>query len=233
MLRSGKKNYVLITGASRGIGLALCRYYLERGYPVLAACRQPEALAAVLGEYKNVRIEALDIADENSIQHFAECVESLQLQIDLLINNAGVTIDQTFGKWTQQAFLHSMNVNAVGPALLVQALQGSLNAGAKVIQLSSGLGSIGGVGEQADPFCAYAMSKAAINMLTAKLAVIVKERAICVAAFSPGWVQTDMGGPDAPETVDELVVKLCPSIDALTLAHSGGFYEADGKKINW
>ncbi|WP_370979064.1 SDR family oxidoreductase [Agaribacterium sp. ZY112] len=217
---------VVITGASRGIGLGLLRHYLEQGRSVVAACRQPEQLAELSRSYANCQVLSLDLADEASIDCFAKDVTLLGA-IDLLVNNAGTTIDQPFGQWTQAAFTESFCVNTVGPALLVQQLAPLFLKGAKVVQLSSGLASIATIATE--QFCSYALAKTALNMLTAKLALLCPEQT--VIAMSPGWVQTDMGGPEAPDTVEQLVPKFCSSLESLSKEHSGGFFDENGDAL--
>lgn len=224
---------VLITGANRGIGLGLCEHYLNAGWQVIAACRNSQNLPAQLQASKSVHALEIDLSCEGSIKAFAKEVEALALPLDLLINNAGVTAHEEFGEWTQAAFMDTLRVNSVAPAMLAQALSPRLAQASTLVQLSSGLASIKGAKSNIDPFCSYSMSKAALNMSTMKLAAILRQRNICVVSMSPGWVQTDMGGAEAPDTIPEAVKKMADSIAALSIQDSGRFMNELGETIAW
>ena len=225
---------VLITGANRGLGLGLSRHYLARGRHVLAACRDPEKFPAqAAGASGSLRVLPLDLEDPAFASWLADQVREDGRSLDLVINNAAICKEEALGQWTGSAFTASFVVNAVGPALLVQAIREALTDGAKIIQLSSGLGSIAHIPRSPDVYTSYAMSKAALNMLTARLAVELADRNIVVCAMNPGWVRTDMGGPDAPETVDSAVEKLTSTIERLGPADSGKVLSAEGIPLAW
>lgn len=225
---------VVITGASRGIGLGLTREYLSAGQTVIATHRPgsvgPE-LAALQAQHPSLTLAPLDLALDLSIQQFGQLLAGKR--IDLLINNAGTANHIDYGHWTRHHFLDSYTVNAAGPALLIQALDTRFNPGAKIVQLSSGLASLSENINPTGPFEEYAMSKVALNMLTRRLAVKLAGRNITLAAISPGWVQTDMGGPQAPTSVAEVSRQLAGSIASLSMAHSGKFFDAELNPIDW
>ena len=233
---------VIVTGANRGIGLGLCEHYLDQNNPthrwrVIAACRNTKRFPPHLANSDHLTLLPLDITDNGSIDTFAALISASGLSIDLLINNAGYSHDQPFGQWTQDAFSASFLVNAIGPALLVQALVDRLNVNAKIIQMSSGLASIQDSSGDQTQYCAYAISKCGLNMLSAKLSnyfkVVDIEKSICVASINPGWVKTDMGGPDADDTTLEAVSKIARTIESLTVKHSGQFLDSKGHTIAW
>lgn len=224
---------VLVTGANRGIGLGLCKYYLNHGATVVAACRDPQALSELAATHEQLYPKVLDISQTESIEAFAEQIKKESLTFDIVINNAGITKEESFGNWSREAFLNSFVVNAMGPGLFIQGIQKSINDKAKIIQLSSGLASINNAGSTIDPYCSYAMSKAALNMLTVKLAAIFRHRGVIVSALNPGWVQTDMGGADAPDTVEQAARKLCATIASLDNVDSGCFISAKRELIPW
>lgn len=230
---------VLVTGANRGIGLAFTGQLLARGDHVVATCRHPgkaAALNALGGEHPGrLHVLPLDVASEKSR---AELARELPLvlgedgHLDLLINNAGVLHSgERFGHLTAENFEDSFRTNAVGPLLLTQALAPHLTAGAKVVNLSSVLGSVASVDGFHTP--SYAVSKAALNMVTALLAQALVERAVTVLAFHPGWVMTDMGGSGANVAAPESVAAMLRVIDAATHADSGHFLDRDGKRMPW
>lgn len=224
---------IVITGANRGIGLGFVEYYLSHGHSVIAACRQPERADALnqlrITYPSQLAIEQLDVADPDSILSCSGRLGSL----DILISNAGITIEEPFGEWTAEAFRKSFDINTLGPALLAQALASKIVHGGKLIQLSSGLASLAlNLNPQAG-YDSYAMSKAALNIMTRRLAAKLAAQGVIVAALSPGWVQTDMGGPDATDTVENAVRIMVNTIERLGLPDSGNFLDLDGSALPW
>ncbi|GGA68996.1 short-chain dehydrogenase [Neiella marina] len=214
--------------------MGFCRYYLNQGWQVIALSRSgiaTESLADVATTHlQQINVE---LGDESSIRHAAERIEVACSGIDLLLNNAGIAIDQPFGHWQQQAMLDAYQINAVAPALLIQALANHMNHDSKTIQLSSGLASIDLALNSDGPFNGYSMSKVALNMLTKRLSEHFRARKIVVAALSPGWVQTDMGGAEAPTSVEQVVPIIATTIANLSIEQTGGFYDERGQAISW
>lgn len=225
----------LITGANRGIGQGLAKAYLEAGWTVVGAAREPDRsdVFASWCEKSGERFVpvALDVADPASISAMAARLESRKL--GLVINNAGISVEEAFGEWTVDHLEHHFLVNATGPALVAQAVVPLMNEGSKLINITSGMASLELNINPQNGLDAYAMSKAALNMMTCRLADKLKSRGITVAAVSPGWVQTEMGGAEAPVTVDQAVQLLTATIDSLGPEHSGGFYAEDGGTMPW
>lgn len=229
---------VVITGANRGIGLGFVNYYLSDGSQVIALSRSTidqSTLTSLLEHNINKRFHNLtvNLLDESSINNTAKSISNLCSGVDLLINNAGVAEHEVFGEWSQAALTTNFQVNSVAPALLTQALSSQLNQHSKVIQLSSGLASISNNQNPLEGFDGYCMSKAAINMLTRRVASKLSDKKIIVNAISPGWVQTDMGGPEAPVTITEAVNTLTQTIEMLSMENSGKFLDENGNKIDW
>ena len=229
----------VVTGANRGLGLELVRRLLGRGDHAIAGCRDPghaTALNALAGEYPGrLHVLPLDVADARSRAAFAAELP-LALgehgRIDLLVNNAGVLHSgERFGRLGEANLEHSFRVNAMGPLLLVQALAPLLADGAKVANLSSQLGSIAGCGRFGTP--SYNISKAAQNMATALLAHALADRGIVAVALHPGWVQTDMGGEQATETVGESAAGVLGVIEGLDAGDSGRFLDWRGEELPW
>ncbi|WP_077339069.1 SDR family NAD(P)-dependent oxidoreductase [Pseudocolwellia agarivorans] len=225
---------VVITGANRGIGLGFLNYYLSNGWQVIALSRSAidqSTLNRNIDEcFHNLTVNLLD---ESSINNTAKSINNLCNGIDLLINNAGVAEHEVFGEWSQAALTTNFQVNSVAPALLTQALSPQLNQHSKVIQLSSGLASIKNNLSPLEGFDSYCMSKAAVNILSRRLAFKLADKKIIVNAISPGWVKTDMGGPEAPATITEAVNTLTQTIEMLSMENSGKFLDENGKKIDW
>lgn len=234
----------LVTGANRGLGLEFVRQLLARGDHVVATCRHPGKATALtaLGAAHPGRLHVLplDVARETSR---AELARELPLvlgengRLDLLVNNAGVLHSgERFGHLQQALLEDSLRTNAVGPLLLVQVLAPLLRDGdgqhsPVIANLSSQLGSIASVTRFGTP--GYAISKAAQNMATAQLAQALAPRGIVVLALHPGWVQTDMGGPQAPDPVDTVVAGMLRLFDATTPAQTGRFFDWQGRTLPW
>lgn len=229
----------VVTGANRGIGLEFVRQLLARGDRVVAACRRPGKAAdlnALAGHHPGrLHVLPLDVSDPDAR---AELAVELPLalgeaaRVDLLVNNAGVLHSgERFGQLHQITLEESLQVNAIGPLLLTQALAPRLADAARIANLSSQLGSIAGVNRFGAP--SYAISKAAQNMATAQLAQALAPRGIVVLAFHPGWVQTAMGGPRATDPPTAAVAGMLRVIDAATPAQSGGFFDWRGQTLPW
>lgn len=228
----------LVTGANRGIGLEFVNQLLARGDRVIATSRQP-ARAAELNQLSgrfpgHLKVLPLDAAEPRSIAELAREVGMLDLRIDVLINNAGVlTSDEVFGAVEAKALTRAFATNAQGPFLLTQALAPRLAENAKVIAISSGLGSIERAGRFGTP--SYNISKAALNMAMRMLGHALAEREIAVLAVSPGWVKTDMGGAGADLEIEQSVANMLKLIDALKFDSEriGQFLGNTGDPVPW
>ena len=236
---------ILITGANRGIGLALARVYVGRGDQVIGACRKPREaseLAALAGPSgSRAEIAWIDVTNPLSIARTAKSLEGRP--IDILINNAGIMGPdrQAADDMDFDGFLHTLDANTIGPLRVAQALlpnleranrgktQGEKRFG-KIANISSGMGSFAG-GAEGD--LAYRASKAALNKLTQGMAAELKRRGIAVLAVCPGWVKTDMGGQGAPLSPSESAQGIVKVVDALTLERAGAFISHDGSKTAW
>jgi len=227
---------VVVTGANRGIGLEFARQCVARGDDVWAGVRSPthspELERSASGQSGELHIVALDVDDIWSVGKFAEQVGEAPL--DLLINNAGVSGQRAnaLAEADAEQAISTLETNAIGPLRVTQALLPVLRAArAKVIHISSNQGSIkenrdGGSYD-------YRMSKAALNMLARTMAAELKPEGIVSVLVSPGWVQTEMGGPDAPMTPRESVQGMLKLIETLTIDKSGGFFDAYGVPLDF
>ena len=215
---------IAIVGASRGLGLEFVRQYLAEGHVVHASAREDADLAALrdLG----ATVHRADVTDEASLAAMAEAIDG---PLDLLVINAGVgsreakLADIEADKWTRV-----MTINALGPLLVARTLGAKVRQGGKIAALSSIMGSIADNGGGA---WSYRMSKAALNMGLSNLALELKPRDIIVVALHPGWVQTDMGGEQAPLRAPESIAGMRRVIDSAT--ESGAFVDYSGKTIPW
>ncbi|MFC3120701.1 SDR family NAD(P)-dependent oxidoreductase [Agaribacter flavus] len=226
---------VLVTGGNRGIGLGLVSACLNQSYTVACTCRDQTALPQELQQHigKSLFVFTLDVLQDSSIKAFANTIKEKGIVFDYIINSAGISIDEAYGNWSHEVFMHSFAVNAVGPAILIQALHNNLTNGVKVVNLSSGLASISSVQNGQDMYTAYAMSKAAINMLTKQLSHILCDKQATVVSLNPGWVKTDMGGANATDTVDYACAKMLALIEQLRTADTGHFIDYDKLEIQF
>jgi NAD(P)-dependent dehydrogenase (short-subunit alcohol dehydrogenase family) len=229
---------VLVTGANRGIGLALTRALLTRGDRVIAACRKPgqahELTKLALAHPGHLHVLPLDVAKPASVAELAREAELVADNLDVLVNNAGMLPSgERFGAWDSKNLLDCLATNVGGPIALTQALTTLLARGRapKVVNLSSILGSIA----RRDHFDApsYAVSKAALNMASRLMAHALAPQGIAVLALHPGWVRTDMGGPKAEIAPEESVRGMLGVIDGFTLAQSGAFMAWNGETLPW
>ncbi|ESP94149.1 SDR family oxidoreductase [Pseudoalteromonas luteoviolacea] len=229
---------VLITGANRGIGLALVNVYLTCGWHVLATVRNP-ALAIELqqlrSQQKDERLDIfpLDVTDYEQLRHLA--LSLADRPIDVVINNAGLYGPKGygFGNCDVDAWRSVMEVNAIAPAKLAEAFYPNLRLGERKIfaALSSRVGSHtentkgGGY--------IYRSSKAALNSVVKSLSNDLLPEGIKTVALHPGWVKTEMGGPNALISAQESALGLKRVIDNLSDSDSGGFLSFDGSHIPW
>lgn len=221
---------VLVTGASRGLGRAFAGLYAAAGWRVIACMRQvPPEKASSLVYYP------LDVSDAASIEALGKTLEGEA--IDVVINNAAVRGD-TGGLASLGAddFMEVIRVNALAPLLLVRALKPNLLAGQRrlVVNISSRAGSLAeGTIDDDDGDYAYRCSKAALNMATVKLAQDFQRDGIAVISLHPGWIRSDMGGPDAVTDVAESAQGLKALIDTTTMAVTGSFRAYNGSTVSW
>lgn len=227
--------HALVTGANRGLGLEFTRQLLARGARVVATCRQPGRaleLVRLAGAYPgHLVVLPLALPELRSIAELVREIAALDIRVDLLVNNAGMLVEgERFGLIESKSLRASFATNAEGTFLLTQALAPRLADGAKVVNLSSTLGSIAATDSLYSP--SYSISKAALNMASRLLAIALADRAI-VVAMSPGWVKTDMGGAGAPGEVADAVRSMLATIDALDASSSGSFLDAQGRPLHW
>ena len=227
--------HALVTGANRGLGLEFTRQLLARGARVVATCRHPGQaleLTRLAGAHPgHLVVLPLVLPDPRSIAELVRELAVLDLRLDLLLNNAGrLAAGERFGAIGLDGLREAFCANAAGAFLLTQALAPRLTDGAKVVNLSSQLGSIATTDALYTP--SYAISKAALNMATRLLSLALAGHAI-VVALSPGWVRTDMGGPRAPLAPAEAVAAMLRTIERLQAADTGHFLDRDGAPLAW
>lgn len=231
-------NTVLITGANRGIGLEFARQYAEDGWQVLACCRHPDtadALNKLAAHYPElIKIYPLDMADHAQIERLAQTLTNES--IDLLINNAGIypaSDASGFGHTNYAEWMTAFSINTMAPLKMAEAFAQHIARSKQktMVTLTSLMGSIADNGSGGNYL--YRSSKAAANMVVKSLAVDLSQKGITSVSFHPGWVKTDMGGPNAMISATKSVSGMRKVISNLTLADSGKFLDYDGNVLPW
>lgn len=227
---------VLITSASRGLGLELVRQYAADGWRVLAACRDPssaEQLQAVT-RASGGRVDSfpMDVTDAQSIERAAaKCGDA----VDVMINSAGIygPSSQRSDAIDYDAWAKVFDVNTMGPLRVTMAFVEHLSRSQRklVVTITSGMGSL--ADNRSGGSIAYRSSKAAVNMVMRCMAIDLAPRGIVCVLLNPGWVKTDMGGPNATLTATTSVTAMRRLIETLGPAHSGRFFNYDGKEYAW
>lgn len=219
---------ILITGANRGLGLEFARQYAADGWRVLATVRDP--LSGKAPSDAGAEIYVADIADPTSLGRLRHALKDVAL--DVVLNNAGTYGErQEFGGVDEAEFLRVMRVNALAPLKVAEAFADQLTGAKLIAAVSSKMGSV--TDNSSGGSYAYRASKAALNMVLKGLSVDLKARGVTVVALSPGWVRTDMGGPQAPLDAATAVSGMRAVLGKVSLADSGKFFHFDGSEVPW
>ena len=227
---------VLITGANRGLGLGFVKSFLAKNINVICTTRNiagsKELLECKKKHPNNLEILELDLLEENSENTLSDLLSDKP--VDIFINNAGVgNSNQRFGVVSSKPWLELLKVNLIAPLTVTQAIIENIKKGSdkKIYFLSSQLGSIGD--NTSGGMYIYRSSKTALNQVVKSLSVDLKTIGITVISLHPGWVKTDMGGPNAPVSIDESVKGMMKVIDTTDIRNTGTFLNFDGQGLPW
>jgi NAD(P)-dependent dehydrogenase (short-subunit alcohol dehydrogenase family) len=216
----------LVTGANRGIGLALCRRLKEGGRDVIGVCRQSSPALDGLG----VRVEAgVDVTSDDAVAGLARRLEGVAL--DELICNAGILREDGLDDRAYDDIRAQLEVNAIAPLRVVAALHRLIRRGGKVALITSRMGSIADNGSGG--YYGYRMSKAALNAAGMSLARDLAASGIAVAILHPGFVRTDMTGKTGNVDPADAAKQLVERLDGLTAETTGTFWHANGQSLPW
>lgn len=228
---------VVVTGCSRGIGLEFVRQLLARGDRVYAGARRPEGCPQLmdLAQQHRDRLTVVPL-EVTSVAHRVNLAATIgDRPVDLLINNAGVygPVPDRLGDTDEAAWIETFRVNVIAPRQMVEVLLPQLRTGQRpcIALLSSKMGSMADNGSGGAYI--YRSSKAALNAVGVSMARDLGPQGILTLVLHPGWVLTDMGGPDAEISVTESVSAMLKTIDAATPADNGRFIDVDGSTIPW
>ncbi|KAL6480683.1 hypothetical protein MHYP_G00117160 [Metynnis hypsauchen] len=255
-LNFSKCQSMLITGASRGLGLQMVKQLVnnaERPKKIIATARNPagaQDLQQLAKSHPDIHIVPLDVVSDASIDTAVKEVSSIvgPAGLNCLINNAAILIDTDLNTVTRDTMMKTFECNTVAPLFVTKAFLPLLKTAAAagqgsemgvhrsaVVNISSLLGSVQlnwGEGASFKTY-AYRVSKSGLNMVTRCLATAVElEGTLCVAVH-PGWVRTDMGGPEAPLSPEESISSVLSVISGLTEKDHGEFLDYFGKKLPW
>lgn len=227
---------ILITGANRGIGLELTQKYAADGWEVLACCRNPEEAKALQKLSKNnsaVQVHRLDVTSAQQITSLAGTLKGKS--IDILLNNAGYygPKNEKLGKIDYVEWAKTLEINTIAPLIVSQAFISHVAASEQkvIATVSSKMGSI--QENTSGGSYVYRSSKTAVNQVMKSLSIDLKDQGITVIILHPGWVQTDMGGPNALINTDTSTQGLKKVLDGVTFKDSGTFINYDSNPIPW
>ena len=228
---------ILVTGANRGLGLEFCRQYAAAGWKVLACCRTPaaaEELRALAQTFPGISIHSVDLRDFAEIDALAR--KLADESVDILLSNAGVYGDSSqtgFGSLDYPRWQDVFAINTQAPVKLAEALlpQVARSQRKLIVAITSLMGSMGD--NTGGGSIMYRSSKAALNAAMKTLAIDLKYRSIGILILHPGWVRTDMGGPQAPTSPEESVSGMRRVIDRFTPDSSGRFLNFRGEELPW
>ncbi len=220
---------ILVTGANRGIGLALVQHFRQRGDQVIATCRRGSAALDASG----ARVEAgIDVTDDASLSGLLRRLDGKS--VDQLWLNAGILARDTLDKMNHEGFealRQQFEVNAIGPLRVAHALLPNLHRGSRIAIMTSRMGSMADNGSGG--YYGYRASKAAVNAIGKSLAVDLAPRGIGVYLLHPGYVATDMvdgHGDISPEVAAQRLVGV---LESRTPEQSGSFWHSNGSQLPW
>jgi len=219
-------NTVVITGANRGIGLAMAKIYSDSGARVFALCR---TTSTSLDQLSTTVIEGVDVATDSGLAKLADSLRDVK--IDILINNAGILRDESLGDLNSDTIVEQFMVNALAPLQVVDALRTQVTVGGKVVLITSRMGSI--ADNSSGGRYGYRMSKAALNAAGMSLAKDLAGAKISVGLYHPGWVQTDMVSGSGDISAEVAAQRLCQLIAAQDMSHTGLFKHSNGDPLPW
>lgn len=224
----------LVTGSNRGIGFEVAGQLLKLNYKVFITSRKIEngkkAVKILKEKFEHVDFLDLDVSDEKSIKTAAEKFKSFNAKLDVLINNAGILPNQKkIDSVDSESVMKTFITNSLGPLLVIQNFLQFMPNGGRIINVHSGLGLLG---EMGDSTAAYSISKTALSAVTIQFSNNLSDKKISVNAVCPGWVRTVMGGKNAPRSVEKGAETIVWLANEATQNLTGKVFR-DKKEIFW
>ena len=228
---------ILVTGANRGLGLGLVKKFLKNNEKVICTTRnfsKSKELILCKKKYNdNLEICELDLLDKDSPNILSNFLGDET--VDLFINNAGVIghSAQHFKSVSSNNWLEVLKVNLIAPLLITQSIIKNIEKSSerKIYFISSKVGSI--EDNKSGGMYIYRSSKTALNQVVKSLSIDLKPLGISVISLHPGWVRTEMGGPNALISVEESVNRMVDVISNTSIINSGQFINYDGTRLPW
>ena len=224
---------ILITGGNKGIGLEVAKQLLELNHRIILGSRNIEngkKALTKLGSRDNLTLLQLDVSDEKSISLAADKIGELGFNLDVIVNNAAILTDkEKIDKMSVNLFMETFKTNTLGPIIVIQHFLRYLNNNGRIINVSSGLGSLSDMGDYSP---AYSISKTALNAVTKQFASVLSNKKISVNSVCPGWVRTDMGGANATRSVKKGAESIVWLANEAPQKITGKFIR-DKKVIDW
>jgi len=224
----------LVTGANRGIGLEVCKQLGKIGFHIFLSARNSEKGEKTIQNLKEDKIKAdfiqMDVADEESIKNASLEFGKFELRLDALINNAAILEDSgNITKMPTKELWNHLNTNSIGAFVVIKEFLPFMDKGSKIINVSSGAGSLANMSSYAP---AYSISKTTLNAITKQFAASLRRRKISVNSVCPGWVRTDMGGWSATRSVKKGAETIVWLATEAPLEKTGSFWR-DKQLIEW
>ena len=217
---------IVITGANRGIGLAMTKIFKEQGENVYALCRQS---SNDLNDLNVHVITDIDVVTDGGIKNMNSALSGIG--IDVLVCNAGILRDESLGDMNIDTIREQFEVNALAPLRVVDTLQCNLNPDGKVAMITSRMGSISDNGSGGR--YGYRMSKAALNAAAMSLSKDLASQDVAVGIYHPGYVQTDMVNHGGDISANESAGRIVGLINGLTMKETGVFKHSNGETLPW
>ncbi len=216
----------VITGANRGIGLAMSQQLSDKGWDIIAICRsESDEISAIA----SMVISGIDVTNPDDIQQIKKIIGDQQ--VDLLVNNAGLLRNEELGEIDYDSLREQFEVNALSPLQVTEALIPNMVEGSKIANITSRMGSI--ADNDSGGRYGYRASKAALNAIGKSLAEDLKVKGIAVVQLHPGWVQTRMVAFSGLISAEESAAGLVERIEELDLSTTGGFWHTNGEELPW
>ncbi|MHA2243845.1 MAG: SDR family oxidoreductase [Candidatus Hodarchaeales archaeon] len=233
------KRNILITGANRGLGLALTKIFLENGNTVFVLYRSmSDALKELRGKFNdNLLLFEVDVTKENDIKSAFSKIENIISSIDILINNAAVHLENhrpNLEKTDFEAIVNTFEVNSIAPLKVIKLFIPLVKNSQRklIVNISSEAGSIGTQTWRESEY-GYCMSKAALNMMSKLLHNRFKKDGVKILAVHPGWFSSDMGGSEAPITPSEAANNVAKIILKDWKIDDHIFVDFEAKPMKW
>lgn len=234
-----KNKIAMVTGANRGMGLALSQKLAQEDYHVIMVGRNKDQLRKeserLNSQQYTTEYFPADISDPESCHQLIGQLKNKFQRIDILVNNAGIYIDESSKveslNFDDEDMQKTLNINTLAPFRLIKGILPLMreNGFGRIVNVSSGLGSLEGVSSHC---FSYSVSKASLNIITKLFASEIKEQDIKINAVCPGWVKTDMGGPNASRSIEEGISGIFWAATLPADGPNGGFFR-DGVAIPW